>query len=283
MIGRGQFLGIVLAATTALAVSSAVVVFGRAGGTGEPPHLDAALASDSTGELHGEGSPQVGVDEGTSTPSADTTKVPPDDALSPDDVAELPTPVGTIVSPVEEPVNWGRFTVLPVGSVPGGAWLIWYPVGRTQVSVDLHEASSVAECSQFALYMPLAGLPEGYQLEGCSEQIVTWDDGSTSTSNYFANYWVAGRFPITIGRARLRAGVQWGLVDENPPVVLSLTEAGGTEVVMRHHQAGTAFQGPFSVYFADGDVVTELEGAGLDPRDLLSLANQAIEALGAPR
>ncbi len=290
MIGRSQVLGIVIATTTAFAVSSAVVVLSRDRGQ-EPGPAAAQVSTDqgpttvsnSTGPQPAATTTSSASVTATPTAGTDPTKVPPDDALSPDQIAALPTPTGTVVSPVESPVTWGRFRILPVGSVPG-----WppdlsdaYAPGRTQVRVDMEQGTGEAECSGFRLYVPALNLPPGFRLEGCTQQTIVWDDGSTLTFNYFAGYWVEGRFPFIVSRSLVPPGAQWEVVDETPPVVVSLTTVGSTEVVLRHQQAGAAFQGPFTTFFFSDDVLTEIEAAGVDARDLLAVAEAMIQAVAA--
>jgi hypothetical protein len=211
---------------------------------------------------------------GFANEDSDEPKISPTSALQPDEIKELPTPTGTVVTAGDVPVEWGRIRVLPTGSVPEQPDLQVLAPDRTQKDVRKDNGTSEAECEGFDLYAAPTRLPEGFTLTSCAQETIVWDDNSELTFNYYASFYKEGYFPISLYRQITPPNSMREVVldEDNSRFSLSLVTIAGHEAVVLHHSGEQPIQGPFEVYVFDGDVYTYLEAAGVDANQLIDVA-----------
>lgn len=203
-------------------------------------------------------------------------KVPPSDALSPSAVAEQPPVEGTVVGAITEPLEWGRFRILPTGGVPAVPDLTAYNPGHKQKDVTSADSATPDDCASFTLYVAPDPLPEGYALVGCREETIVWDDGTKLTFDYKASYAKQGQFPISLFRGLVHAGQQFELVAEERPFATTLLTLAGSKGVLDGPEHGAAIQGPFQVSVSSQDTFTQLETTGAPLDELLRMAESVV-------
>jgi hypothetical protein len=198
-------------------------------------------------------------------------KSPPSKALHSDQITKLPA--GTPVAGLSLPYTFGSIRVLPVGSVPAPpADAVPPEPGLTVTRVDLIEGTTQSECQAFGLALTPAYIPRGWGISGCSQNTITWSDGEMTDISYFAGFTRDGYYPVSISRRLLAPGELVDVVNDGDPFALTLAQVGGTQAVIRHQAPGAKVNGPFSVTFVTGGIVTEVESAGIDIDELVRVA-----------
>lgn len=211
-------------------------------------------------------------------------KVPPTKALSPAQVAKLPPPPGTPAARLKFPVEYGRFRILPPGSVPRPLMGPPLPKGALKVvRSDIEGGKTEEACRRFALFADVKYVPAGWQFQGCDATILVWDDGKTTNGIYVASYWQPGYFPITIGRLLLTPGEIVDLVADvdTTGLAMTLSEVRGVPIVITHPAPGVAIQGPMEVDFVIDDQLIHIEGTGIEVEQLIRVTESFIAQVQA--
>lgn len=209
----------------------------------------------------------------------ESSKAPPSRALTAQEISALPQ--GTLVSQMLLPADVDGMTILPSGSVPPPKRDTPPPKsGLTFGAIESRHAAAVGECQSYGLYLNPPYIPPGWQFDGCSADSIVWSDGENTDISYTSSYSREGYYPIAINRGLLAPGEKWTIINDDAPFALSVVDLGGGLGVVRHQAPGAQVNGPFSVTFTNGSVVTEIESAGIDVNELIDMAKSAVAADG---
>ena len=204
----------------------------------------------------------------------DEEKVPPIKAL---EEWTPKTPPGTVVPHLTSPLDYGRFRILPAGSVPVPLSIPSPPPGVEQLDVDVRESDTLDEFRDHDLFFEPPYIPAGGELTGADAETVIWDDGSRWDTKFALGYQRPGYFYIDIKRFLIAPDSKVELVADMPPLEpgVTLSEVRGVPVVYR-------YPGPLQVYFVSDNVLTFIESATIDFDELIKIADALIaQAQGA--
>ena len=198
----------------------------------------------------------------------DGEKVPPIKAL---EEWTPKTPPGTVVPDLTSPLDYGRFRILPPGSVPVPLSIPSPPPGVEQVNVDVRESDTLHEFRDHDLFVEPPYIPAGWELTGADAETVIWNDGSQTDSMFGVTYQRPGYFYIDIKRFLMAPDGKVELVADMPPLEpgVTLSEVRGVPVVYR-------YPGPLQVYFVTDNVLTFIESATIDFDELIKIADGLI-------
>jgi len=199
----------------------------------------------------------------------DEEKVPPIKAL---EEWTPKTPPGTVVPDLTSPLDYGRFRILPPGSVPNVyAPGPTPPPGVKILRVDVKESDTLDELRGHDLFFDPPYIPAGWRLSGAHAETVILDDGSSYGSAFALTYQRPGYFYIDVKRFLIAPDAKIELVGDMPPLApgLALSEIRGVPVVYYH-------PGPLQVHFVTDNTLTFIESATIDFDELIKIADALI-------
>jgi hypothetical protein len=206
----------------------------------------------------------------------DEEKVPPIKAL---EEWTPKTPPGTVVPDLTSPLDYGRFRIMPPGSVPVPLSIPSPPSGVEQLDVDVRQSDTLAELRDHDLFFDPPYIPAGWELTGVHAETVIWNDGSRWDTKFALTYQRPGYFYIDIKRFLIAPDSKVQRVGHTPGSGLAYTlgEIRGVPVLFQH-------QAPLQVFFVTDNVLTFIESVAIDFDELIKIADGLIaETQGASR
>ena len=204
----------------------------------------------------------------------DEEKIPPNKAL---EEWTPETPPGTVVPDLTSPLDYGRFRILPPGSVPVPLSIPTPPSGVEQVDVDVRGSDSLHDLRGHDLFIEPPYIPAGWELSGAGAETVIWSNGSQTDSTFSLTYQRPAYFYIDIQRFLIAPDSKVQRVGERAGSGFGYTlgEIRGVPVLYYH-------PGPLQVLFVTGNVLTFIESATIDFDELIKIADGLIaQAQGA--
>jgi hypothetical protein len=198
----------------------------------------------------------------------DQEKIPPLKAL---EEWTPKTPPGTVVPDLTSPLDYGRFRILPPGSVPVPLSIPSPPPGVEQLDVDVRESDRLEDFRDHDLFFEPPYIPAGWELTGAGAETVIWNDGSHTDSKFALTYQRPGYFYIDIQRFLIAPDSKVQHVGHTPGSGLAYTlgEIRGVPVLFQH-------QAPLQVFFVTDNTLTFIESATIDFDELIKIADGLI-------
>ncbi len=176
--------------------------------------------------------------------------LPPSGPLGPGEPPEAPA--GTPVSGLTAPLDYGRFRLLPTGSIPQPC-SIEAPPGLASDTGEIRKSATLDEFRDHSLFIEPPYIPTGWKLAEAHAETVVWDDASRTDSIFALTYARIGRGGISIGRRIL-----------GPDCSIERTEVsavGQAAFVLSDIRAVPVLYEPdFRVTFVSDDVLTSVSG-----------------------
>jgi hypothetical protein len=194
--------------------------------------------------------------------------IPPEKALKP---GEVEIPPGTPVASLALPMDYGRFRVVPYGSVPDYTPDWPPPSGVQKVGMDINTSDTLDSFRDHELFIEPRYIPAGWELTEAHAETVIWDDGSRRDTTFSLQYDQPGYHYIRIKRFQIAPEGQVELLA--PP-------AGAQDALIlneiRDIPAVFAYGGVLKVHFVIGNVLTRVEGVAIDFDELIKIADAMI-------
>jgi hypothetical protein len=202
-------------------------------------------------------------------------EVPPSEALKPSEITKIPP--GTPVADLNLPLDYGRFRILPPGSVPDQCG-VPQPPDAEQARVDIEESDTLDAFRDHDLFFEPPYIPDGWELTEAHAETVIWDDGSQTGSMLGLSYERPGYFYIRIIRAPRAPTCQIERVAHTPESqhAFTLGEIRAVPVVFQHQAAGEPIQALLQVSFVMDNVLTGIESVAIDFDELIKIADGLI-------